>query len=609
MNRYPDYQVKQGPLKIIQIKTLKGANFFSGGPVVLLKLDLGKYDEVFSNEIPGLLAGLTTNLPTLNDHFCSVGKTGGFLQRVKEGTLLGHITEHVAIELLTLAGMNVSFGKTRMTEKSGVYNVVFRYFEKNSGLLAGKGAVNFINAVLQKQEFNVKEIVGIISNCRKAAKLPVVIETIKKESEKRELPCIWKEKKSILQLGTGVFQKRLRLSDLLNPLDKNSNSQNNQSQLLERLKLSNIPTLNDQEAYNYNNYKLLVIDKKFQTALKTTPASKTIDDNSEKKPVSIISVSREVSAENKKIAEKTCEALELISVEICIAAPNLVQPLHESGGGVVSVLPKPDLTPYLRPFVGKSFNVAAPLLKMLYPEKSQTHAPLIVVTGSEGKSDVMNILSRCLAKKGINTGIAFSTGLFLNNTCVKDGQINGSERMAFLNEDPSVECGILEIPVEEILSCGLPYLNSDMGIVTNVRKRDIKSDYATSLDDVAYTKSVVVEQVRDKGSVILNADQALTLEMENRTKARICLFSQNLNNHRIKSHFQKGHVAVVRDQNLVSIHDNCQAQPVTSVENIPFLTPASSTVDFEVLLAAISALYLSDFSVQEIAECLHSTTI
>lgn len=210
LKQYEDYPLPEGPLKVEFLRLLKGANYFSGGPVVLIRLDLQKYDEVFSNEIDGFYEKLISLLPSLYEHHCSVGKPGGFLQRVREGTLLGHITEHVAIELQTLAGMDVGFGKTRSAGIAGVYNVVFRFFDEVAGVYAAKAAVNMINSILQDKDFDVFEAVEALILIREYRLLGPSTQAIVDEAEKRNIPWIRLDKYNLVQLGTGRYKKTIR---------------------------------------------------------------------------------------------------------------------------------------------------------------------------------------------------------------------------------------------------------------------------------------------------------------------------------------------------------------------------------------------------------------
>src|SRR5674476_792665 len=118
-------------MKIVEIKVLRGPNYWSirRPKLIQMKLDLEEMEQKPSNEIPAFKEKLEKLLPGLYEHRCSEDVAGGFLLRVKEGTWMGHIIEHVALELQTLAGMDMGFGRTRTTGKKGEYFVVFDYME------------------------------------------------------------------------------------------------------------------------------------------------------------------------------------------------------------------------------------------------------------------------------------------------------------------------------------------------------------------------------------------------------------------------------------------------------------------------------------------------
>jgi cyanophycin synthetase len=197
-------------LNITSQRILHGANYFSAGPVVLLRLDLEEYDEVYTSEIAGFLEKLQAAMPSLQQHHCSIGKPGGFFQRVKDGTLLGHVLEHVAIELQTLAGMDVAYGKTRSTLTQGVYHVIYRFFDEEAGLYAGKAAYELICALLEDKIFDVNAAVSALIDIREQRLLGPGTQAIVAEAEKRGIPWLRLDSYNLIQLGTGCFQKRLR---------------------------------------------------------------------------------------------------------------------------------------------------------------------------------------------------------------------------------------------------------------------------------------------------------------------------------------------------------------------------------------------------------------
>ena len=206
------YNIDLGPIEAEQYKVLEGANYFSGGSIVLFTINLNQYDEVFTNEIEGFYEYLNGTIPSLIEHHCSEGVRGGFYIRVKEGTLLGHVMEHIAIELQSLAGMFVSYGKTRSTLKQGVYNVVFRFINEEAGIIAGMAALNLINSFLNKKSFDIQKALNIMIHLREKHLPGPTTQSIIREAEERDIPWQRLDDNNLIQLGTGKFSQRIRAS-------------------------------------------------------------------------------------------------------------------------------------------------------------------------------------------------------------------------------------------------------------------------------------------------------------------------------------------------------------------------------------------------------------
>ncbi|WP_205511762.1 cyanophycin synthetase [Longitalea arenae] len=198
-------------MKILDLKVLMGPNFWSIRKTKLIQmvLDLQELEHWPTDKIPGFYERIKQLIPSLYNHHCSEGKPGGFFDRVRDGTWMGHVIEHIVLELQSLAGMNTGFGRTRGTGVPGVYNVVFAYGEAKSGLYAAQAAVNIAEALVQGQPYDVNEDIRQIRELWFGQKLGPTTESLVCEALKRDIPMIRLDDSSYVQLGYGAKQKRV----------------------------------------------------------------------------------------------------------------------------------------------------------------------------------------------------------------------------------------------------------------------------------------------------------------------------------------------------------------------------------------------------------------
>ena len=200
-------------MKILEIKVLKGPNYWSvrRTKLIQMKLDLEEMEQRPSNHIHGFRERLEQLFPTMIEHRCSVGERGGFFQRVDEGTWMGHVIEHIALELQTPAGMDVGFGRTRTAnEKEGVYYVCFTYMEEDAGVYAARASVRIAQALADDCTYDLSEDIQKLREIREDTRLGPSTGCIVEEAAKRNIPYIRLNKQSLVQLGYGVNQKRIR---------------------------------------------------------------------------------------------------------------------------------------------------------------------------------------------------------------------------------------------------------------------------------------------------------------------------------------------------------------------------------------------------------------
>ncbi|MGI9034644.1 MAG: cyanophycin synthetase [Pyrinomonadaceae bacterium] len=204
-------------MRILEIRTLRGANYWSGywKRLIIMRLDIEDFEEQPTDKIPDFYERMKEAMPSLISHGCSYQEEGGFFRRVREGTWAGHVVEHFALELQTLAGMDVGYGRTRETGERGIYNVVFAYTEEEVGRYAARAAVKlFLDLTGEKKVEEIKSDIALkiqeMREIREEVRFGPSTGSIVEEAEKRGIPYIRMNDQSLVQLCYGVHQQRIQ---------------------------------------------------------------------------------------------------------------------------------------------------------------------------------------------------------------------------------------------------------------------------------------------------------------------------------------------------------------------------------------------------------------
>ncbi|MBT9313164.1 cyanophycin synthetase [Leptothoe kymatousa] len=202
-------------MRILHTRTLRGPNYWSirRPKLIVVRLDLEELAESPSNTLPGFYDGLVQVLPSLEEHHCSPGCRGGFLRRVQEGTMMGHIVEHVALELQVLTGMTVGFGRTRETSTAGIYQVVVEYKNEAAGRYATRAAVRLCQSIIDTGSYPATELRTDLADLKELqanAALGATTDALVGEAEARGIPWMELENCDLFQLGYGKYQKRVQ---------------------------------------------------------------------------------------------------------------------------------------------------------------------------------------------------------------------------------------------------------------------------------------------------------------------------------------------------------------------------------------------------------------
>src|SRR4051812_17927047 len=177
-------------MEIKSIRVMRGPNYWSVNrkELIVMILDLGELENYPTNTIDGFTERLENLMPSLYDHRCSEDKPGGFFERLKTGTWMGHVVEHIALELQSLAGMFCGFGRTRSTGQKGVYHVVFAYEVEAAGIYAAHAAVRIAGALAGNMEYDINRDIKELSSIHKREGLGPSTLSLINEAKRRKIP-------------------------------------------------------------------------------------------------------------------------------------------------------------------------------------------------------------------------------------------------------------------------------------------------------------------------------------------------------------------------------------------------------------------------------------
>src|SRR5438270_8389445 len=215
MSTATEPQIDAEQLEVTRIRALRGPNYWRLAPVIACDVKLGSLEQISSTDIPGFYDRLIGAIPTLAEHHCTRQEAGGFLERLREGTHLPHILEHVALELQSLAGTDVSFGRVVPSGDPDTWWVIVAYEEEEVGLQAMRDAVKIVRACIADRAIDVEAMVEQLLSLYETVRLGPSTAAVVEEAKRRGIPVRRLNNYSLVQLGLGKDLRRIQatLSD------------------------------------------------------------------------------------------------------------------------------------------------------------------------------------------------------------------------------------------------------------------------------------------------------------------------------------------------------------------------------------------------------------
>ena len=206
----PTQQFDPNELRVTRTRALRGPNYWRLAPVIASDVQLGALEGVTSADMPRFTERLLGYLPSLEEHPCTRGSAGGFVARLEEGTHIPHILEHVALELQTLAGSDVSFGRVVQSGDPGVWWVIVAYEEEDVGIESMRDAVRIVTACISGEPIDVERMVADLHDLYEDVRLGPSTNAVVEEARRRGIPIRRLNSHSLVQLGLGRNLRRVQ---------------------------------------------------------------------------------------------------------------------------------------------------------------------------------------------------------------------------------------------------------------------------------------------------------------------------------------------------------------------------------------------------------------
>ena len=329
-----------------------------------------------------------------------------------------------------------------------------------------------------------------------------------------------------------------------------------------------------------------------------------------------ISIDRtfEAHPENIEIAEEAARVVGLDIAGIDFIAPDITQPVRETGGAICEVNAAPGFRMHTHPTIGDPQYVAKPVVDMLFPPGTPSRIPIIAVTGTNGKTTTSRMIAHIFKGIGKKVGMTSTDGVVIDERLVIRSDASGPRSAKMVLQNPRVDFAVFEVARGGILREGLGYERNDVGVVLNVQADHLGLRGIDTLEQLADVKAVIVEAVPRNGFAVLNADDPLVRAMRRRCAGRIVWFTMAEPGSEIRDsvddHCRRGGRAVVLEHSdlgdMIVVKEGRRSMQLAWTHLLPATFGGRATMNVQNAMAAAAAAFAADASLHDIRQGLRT---